>query len=339
MASSELRPDTIPDNLRAAKESAVAQFLSKEPAGPIMAFAAHSNPKNNVVGVGIGRKIKNGKATARHSVRFYVKRKLDVKSIDKRFLLPKKIGNVPTDVIETGEFRPFGDPSAERAYKRPAQPGCSVGFQFTGSQAGTVMAGTFGAVVEVNGIRYILSNNHVLANQNALPIGSAIFQPGLLDKNAPGKDAIAKLAKFVPLKASGSNKVDCALAKVDAGKLISPIVMDKVGALKSALPITAAVAMKVEKTGRTTGYTTGTVTDVAATMKVTYDLGVLTFTDQILIIGGTEAFSDAGDSGSLIVDRKTKRATGLLFAGSASHTIANHMEDVLDALKATIVIG
>jgi hypothetical protein len=39
----------------------------------------------------------------------------------------------------------------------------------------------------------------------------------------------------------------------------------------------------------------------------------------------------------LIVDRKTGRATGLLFAGSASHTIANHIEDVLAALQVSLL--
>lgn len=44
-----------------------------------------------------------------------------------------------------------------------------------------------------------------------------------------------------------------------------------------------------------------------------------------------------GDSGSLIVDRKSKQAVALLFAGSATNTIANHIDDVLGALGVTIV--
>jgi hypothetical protein len=336
---SALSPDNIPADLRAAKEAAVAEFLTNEPATPLMAFAASADPKSNVVGVGIGRKISNGEATGEHSVRFYVKHKLSAGAVGGRFLLPATIAGVPTDVIETGEFLPFGDASAEQARHRPAQPGCSIGFQFTGSRAGTVMAGTFGAVVAIGGDEYILSNNHVLANQNALPIGSAIFQPGLLDLNAPGQDAIATLSKFIPLNASGPNKVDCAVAKVDSNDLVDGVAMSGVGALKSATPILAQENMGVEKTGRTTGYTTGTVSDISATVKVSYDLGVLTFTDQIIIVGGADPFSGAGDSGSLIVDRASKRATGLLFAGSPTHTMANHIGDVLDALDATLVIA
>jgi hypothetical protein len=183
-----------------------------------------------------------------------------------------------------------------------------------------------------------LSNNHVLANQNGLAIGSTIYQPGLLDLNDPGRDAIAKLSKFVTLTTNKPNKVDCAIAQVNANNLVSAAVMPKVGKLRSSAPTPAREGMGVEKTGRTTGYTAGSVHDVSATVKVTYDIGVLTFADQIIILGGADPFSDAGDSGSLIVDRATKRATGLLFGGSKAYTIANHIEDVLDAFKATIVI-
>ncbi len=72
---------------------------------------------------------------------------------------------------------------------RPAKGGCSVGFKATGF----VMAGTFGCLVTDGTSRYILSNNHVLANENALPLKSPIFQPGLLDNGNPAKDRIAEL--------------------------------------------------------------------------------------------------------------------------------------------------
>ena len=55
--------------------------------------------------------------------------------------------------------------------------------------------------------------------------------------------------------------------------------------------------MQVEKTGRSTGYTTGTVFDVSATVPVDFDLGTLTFEDQILIRGQGGTFSDGGDFG------------------------------------------
>lgn len=338
MASSFRSRKDIPTPLVDAKKSAAADFLSKETAEPFAAFAARPNPSHNVVGIGLGLKFKNGKPTSRHSIRFYVERKLPGRAIPREFMLPARIGKVPTDVIETGAFRALGPADSEQRRNRPAQPGCSVGFQFTGAKAGYVMAGTFGAVVQSNGNFYVLSNNHVLANENQLPTGSPIFQPGLLDKNSPQNDQIAKLTKFVPITAGGPNQVDCAIAEVLDRKLVSPVIMPKVGKLSSGQPVSAAEGMNVHKTGRTTGYTQGVIRDISADVKITYDVGVVTFTDQVLIEGSRGSFSGPGDSGSLIVDRKSKQPVALLFAGSSSHTIANHIDDVLQAIGVTIVV-
>jgi len=328
----------IPAALMDAKKSAAGDFLStKMQPEPLAAFAARPNPGHNVVGVGVGFKLTKGKATQRHSIRFYVERKLPKHAIPKEFMLPTRIGKVPTDVIETGAFRAFAAALPEQTRIRPAQPGCSIGFQFTGAKAGYVMAGTFGAVVQADGNLYILSNNHVLANENLLPPGSPIFQPGLLDKNSPQSDQIAKLTKFVKISASGPNTVDCAIAEVLNKNLVSSVVMPKVGKLASGQPVSAAEGMSVHKTGRTTGYTQGVIGDISADVKIQYDVGPVAFTDQVLITGSSGSFSGAGDSGSLIVDRKSKQPVALLFAGSTTNTIANHIDDVLQALGVTIV--
>jgi hypothetical protein len=335
MAKSDLTRAAIPQALTDAKASAAASFLSTDSMPEISAFAAHSDPRHNVVGVGLGRKLVKGKPTKEICVRFYVERKLPKAALSQAHMLPKAVEGVETDVIESGVFRAFAAIPKERTRIRPARPGCSVGFAFTGAEAGTLMAGTFGAVVEAGGKRFILSNNHVLANENELAIGSTIFQPGLLDKNAPASDAIAKLTKFIPLLTTGSNKVDCAIAEIDGQ--VSATIMPKVGKLKSAQPLAAAMSMKVMKTGRTTGFTTGTINDLTADVKVKYGIGTITFADQIIIVGGARPFSDSGDSGSLIVEQTGKRAVGLLFAGSDQFTIANHIEDVLEQLQVSLV--
>src|SRR5207237_9339155 len=102
----------------------------------------------NVVGIGIGRKIKRGPAMRAHSVRIYVERKIPKAAVPDRLLLPERIGGVMADVIETGRLRAFL-PAPPRGQKRlrPAQPGCSIGFQFPNPDSGEVMAGTLGAVV------------------------------------------------------------------------------------------------------------------------------------------------------------------------------------------------
>ena len=153
---------------------------------------------------------------------------------------------------------------------------------------------------------------------------------------------MAQLTKFIQIKPNVFNKVDCAIARFLPGAPVNPRHMPSVGKLGSTVPIAAAVNMLVMKTGRTTGHTRGQIFDVSADVTVPYEdkngnefLG--RFSNQILIVGTPGSFSTNGDSRSLIVDRATTRATGLLFAGSSTHTIANHIEDVLAALGVSLV--
>lgn len=370
----------IPDELLAAKQVAADLFLTaKREVTEFAAFAASAVPRQNVVGVGIGRKVVRGREKSAQVLRLYVERKIGKEAIPDEFLLPKEIKGVETDVIEAGRFRalavgkPKSRPPARgrsaaarraggnrggraagasatlaaaaaavpvfRRRLRPAQPGGSCGFQFSGNKAGFVMAGTFGALVEdADGNRYVLSNNHVLADENGLAPGSPIFQPGLLDGGDPAADQIATLTRFVQLRTGQANTVDAAIARLDDAALARARFLPKVNQLKGTAPVDAAERMRVHKVGRTTGYTTGEVFDVSADISVRYDLGLLRFNDQILIRGDAGVpFSAGGDSGSLIVDRKTGRPTGLLFAGSDKFTIANHVADVLAQLAVAVV--
>jgi hypothetical protein len=79
------------------------------------------------------------------------------------------------------------------------------------------------------------------------------------------------------------------------------------------------------------------VSSIDTDVTVQYETGKFTFMGQIIVVGSAgHPFSVAGDSGSLILERPSNKAVGLLFAGSASHTIANHIGDVLKALKVTL---
>ena len=334
-----MRRSEILAELRSAKHAAVEQLLT----GTLTAqrqssWVVRTHPDHNVVGIGVGRKIKRGRSTRTHCVRIYVERKIPRHLIHPDHLIPEDFGGVVTDVIEAGRFRAYlPRPPAGQKRLRPARPGCSIGFQFPEAQAGELMAGTLGAVVTGNGVSYILSNNHVLANENALPPGTPIFQPGLLDSGNAATDQIATLARFVPLETGKPNRVDCALATILDARTVRPAILPRIGRLKSAEPIDAVEGMEVEKTGRATGYTVGAVFDVSATVPIEFELGRLMFEDQILIRSDAGAFSDGGDSGSLIVDRASGQATGLLIGGSPQFAIANHIGDVLHALNVKLV--
>jgi hypothetical protein len=308
-----------------------------------LAAAPSTVPDQNVVGVGIGEQIVDGKPTGAMALKFLVRTKYPVHELSRRVMLPKSVSGLLVDVDEVGLFRRFAVAPAKKIVKaattmpnpkakfRPAQPGCSVGFRDPSNEF--TMAGTFGALVKDNDGVYILSNNHVLADESRLAIGAPIFQPGLLDGGSPDTDQIASLTRFVAFQAAG-NQVDCAVAKVTNNNLVSADVL-LIG--KPAGTAQAEIDMSVHKFGRTTAYTVGRVTSTDTDVTVSYDTGNFTFQEQIIIVGQNGIpFSAAGDSGSLILQRGTNNAIALLFAGSSTHTIANHIGDVLQALKMTL---
>ncbi len=295
-------------------------------------------PQQNVVGVGIGEKLVDGRPVGVQVLKFLVRVKYPSAEISAKDMLPKSVDGLPTDVEEVGLLRAL--PAARessampnpRARFRPAPPGCSVGFRDPNNLC--VMAGTFGAVVKKDGALMILSNNHVLADENRLPVGAPIFQPGLLDGGKPTSDQIAALTQFVQLRANVMNKVDAAVAKALQASLITKEILC-IGVPQGK--VRAKIDMVVHKFGRTTGYTVGRVTSTATDVTVQYETGNFTFQNQIIIVGlSNKPFSDAGDSGSLILERGSQKAIGLLFAGSPTHTIANHIADVLRALHVTL---
>jgi hypothetical protein len=321
-------------DLHSAKTEWSARLLATARAQGFRAFTTGSNvaPDQNVVGVGVGEQIVDGMPTGVMAVKFFVRLKYGEHELSRSSLLPKAIAGLPVDVEETGLFRRFKTPMPNPKTRiRPAQPGCSIGFRDPADQF--IMAGTFGAVVKDSAGQYILSNNHVLADESRLPAGAPIFQPGLLDGGNINTDQIAALSKFIPLLPAG-NKVDCAIAKIAAANLVSKEVLH-IGAPTG--PAAAAIDMRVHKFGRTTSYRVGTIKSINTDVTVGYETGNFVFHEQIIIVGSSgQAFSAAGDSGSLILERGTNKAVGLLFAGSSSHTIANHIGDVLQALQVTL---
>lgn len=340
-------------DLRAVKSAFSARFLraALRPSGfHAFAMAASPRPEQNVVGVGIGEKIDGDMPTGILAVKFFVRRKYAENELSKGDLLPKTIDGLPVDVEQTGLFRAFDVPKKTKkpakpvkpqpvgpipnpkARYRPAQPGSSVGFQFP-APSSQVMAGTFGAVVKDRAGTYILSNNHVLADEGKLDLGSPIFQPGLLDGGNASNDKVATLTRFVPLVLGANNKVDGAIAKGTSAAILSKNILH-IGPPTGVAP--ARIDMRVHKFGRTTSYSVGRITSIATDVTVSYESGDITFEDQIVIVGDQGQFSASGDSGSLILERQTNNAVGLLFAGSTSHTIANHIDEVLQALGVTL---
>ncbi|HGY55820.1 MAG TPA: hypothetical protein ENK44_08970 [Caldithrix abyssi] len=319
--------------------------------------------KPNVVATGIGYKVTNGKLTDQLAIIVSVSTKVAAKALSAEEIIPSAIDGVPTDVYPSGIFTAQQDPKDRF---RPAPGGVSIGHI-------NITAGTLGCLVQKNGKKYILSNNHVLANSNDASIGDPILQPGPYDGGGMPQDHIADLSEFIPIKfkeddgggsspcpfanaaagvlnafaaAVGSktrlravykassqaatNTVDCALARPlnEADVLNEILNIGKINGVAEGL-----LGMSVQKSGRTTGHTTGTIQQVDVTVDVSYGTGkTATFVDQLM----TGNMSSGGDSGSAVLDND-KNIVGLLFAGSSSNTILNRIQNVFDALNVTII--
>ncbi len=227
-----------------------------------------------------------------------------------------------------------------RRRNRPVRMGGSIGHH-------KVTAGTLGCFVRARagGQTLLLSNNHVLANEDRGRPGDPILQPGAYDRGRNPADMIGRLVKAVRLKRRDRNFMDCAVASIRNGVGHDQSELRGLGPLAGLGGPVSAKGLPLAKVGRTTGVTHGQVTAFELdNVLVEYDIGVLQFDGQIEIEAtGDAPFSDGGDSGSLIVDADLL-AAGLLFAGSEQGganghglTYANPIREVLDALRADLL--
>ena len=312
--------------------------------------------KPNVIGVGVGYKRSGGRETGELAVVALVRQKVPQAALTPEALIPQTVDGLPTDVVEVGEIRAL---QSHTDRWRPAPGGVSIGHY-------KITAGTFGAVVRdrTNGDRLILSNNHVLANSNNANPGDPILQPGTADGGQVATDTIAHLERFCPIdfgtdssscewadlyaaignfiaellgsshrievvkaKSNATNMVDAALARpINDGDILNEIF--EIGTVSGM--VEAELGMPVRKSGRTTGFTTGIITVLDATVQVSYGVNqTATFEGQII----SGPMSQGGDSGSLLVASDSLKAIGLLFAGSDQTTVFNPIQDVLDCLN------
>jgi hypothetical protein len=243
--------------------------------------------------------------------------------------IPANLQNIPVQTVVTGIIW-IQDTTARY---RPSPIGVSVGHP-------NITAGTIGArVVDNSGNVFILSNNHVLANSNNANIGDNTLQPGAYDGGTAPADVIGTLYDYQEISFNSNNEMDAAIAIVADADLSGSTLPGGYGS-PSGQVVNASVGQSVQKCGRTTECTVGTVEEINATVTVCFE-GVIfctksaTFVNQITITPGD--FSAGGDSGSLIVTNDgNNHAVGLLFAGSSTRTIANPIGVVLNRFGVTI---
>ena len=347
--------------------------------------------KPNVVGVAVGYKESSGVISDEPAVVVLVEQKKPIAALSEDALIPREVEGVRTDVYEVGYLQAQQQETPRGRFRPTIPGGVSIAHY-------KVTAGTLGAMVRdrTTGERFILSNNHVLANSNEALVGDAILQPGPTDGGQNPADVVAKLERFIPLnylegpigdpppapdpgeptrpsgcdivdvfvgmanlfaRLSGSQKrvqsstaaavtgqattqttdnvVDAALARPNDPTMFTDQIRH-IGVVRETKAPT--LGMRVRKSGRTTDFTEATITLLNATVNVNYGTSqgnrTARFTGQVI----TEAMSQGGDSGSLVVDATENAAVGLLFAGSPLATIFTPIDSVMNALNITFEI-
>jgi len=313
--------------------------------------------RRNVVGVGVGYKVTATGPTNELAVIVNVERKLPKAQLAESDLIPGRIEQIRTDVIETGLIRAF---QGSKDRWRPIIPGgVSIGHL-------EVTAGTLGCLVRRGNQLFILSNNHVLANVNQGRRGDPVIQPSQYD-NGSAADRVAELDDYIPIdfgddppgcqsaelvakvlnflaktggsnhrlttyqETAGLNRMDAALAKPIDASMFSPTI-HQIGPPQGSRNI--SLGGQVKKSGRTTGYTEGRIIQIDVTTAVMYGGKSATFTGQLMADG----MSAPGDSGSAVLD-SDNYVVGLLFAGSNTTTLINPIEPILNALNIAIMTG
>jgi hypothetical protein len=324
-----------------------------------------------VVHVSVGIKEQAGGITDRLCIRVYVKEKKEKEALSADELIPAEINGIPTDVNVVGEFE-FSD---DNTRYRPIKGGIQISNRIivlNDAGTGTQMSrGTLGciAIDTTDNAPVMLSNWHVLYG-SAGRTGDKVYQPtptsipptDLGDLPLRPKDDNDKIG--VLRRQEISDKVDGAIAAIDVsscchccGIHFSNEIngLSKVENGQPRPPRNTIVGdekatggMTVFKVGKSTGRTEGVVIDDNyPSFSISKDGTNYTFTGQIAIrnVNQNLPFSDHGDSGSVIVNLQNK-IVGLLFASGRNipvkgttmpfATIANHISDVLSALKIRI---
>jgi hypothetical protein len=240
----------------------------------------------------------------------------------------------------------------------PVKMGTSGGWRYDLAN-GFCCGGTLGSLIQKGGVKYILTNYHVLyadivsgGNSRVATAGDPVIQPGLIDVNCTAANAqnVGTLVSGGGSLPMGGNAVDVGIAQATSGMVDMTGAILNVGTI-GATTLNPTVGLAVKKMGRTTGLTRSSITAINGAFSIQYENEcaggnsfVQSYTNQIVIANGGCGFQNSGDSGSLLVEDATTnpRAVGLCFAGSttcngSAIAIANPINTVLSYLGATMV--
>ncbi|MBO9699892.1 MAG: hypothetical protein J7604_06745 [Sporocytophaga sp.] len=284
-----------------------------------------------VINVAIGLKQKSGKLTDEIVFQVFVENKKDINSLSPEEIIPNEIRGVKTDVLKVPKGKARSDPKAHS----PIQGGIQIG---NGKgEIGTL--GWFGRLASDNSL-VLLTNEHVLYSNGANG-GDKIGQPDLEDICCCCCAYTEGIIGEILNPGINTIEVDCAIAKISSNVVVDCILNN--GMFEEELIVNntamAVIGSQVLKVGCTSGLTKGVISSIGAPAsdKVNQILIYPTDDETYKINGVKLAFSDAGDSGSIIIDEHNN-IVGLLWGGDSElHseydvTFAIPIDKVLEAL-------
>jgi hypothetical protein len=279
---------------------------------------------DNVVGVGISEKTVAGRGVGTTALTFYVREKRPSSALRGSPEIPPVIAAPKgraffSDVFVVGEMQ-----LQSNVARAPIRSGFSVAHRTAGP-------GTLGALVQRNHRAMILSAAHVLARSGLAQRGDGILFPAGPDGGTYPNDLAATLFESVPLQPGGDmvNGADAALAEI-----VPPRIAD----LDAIIPVAKYpirivdpnVGMQVVLTGRTSGQARSVVRDVNFHFQLPDpDIGRVGFANQVRC----DPYTEAGDSGALVLDAKTGAVVGLHFSGSNTASAFTPIRRVIQLLR------
>jgi hypothetical protein len=282
--------------------------------------------RDNVLGVGIGLRMRGGKHHESLAVRIHIREKIDRKALSARELLPRQLRRKPVDVVDGLHVNQGPCPSfrVRVGVANSIQPGFSAGNQ--GGEAGTIGALVRGG----DGKVYLLSAFHVLYLEDSRT-GDPVTQPARPDGGGPN-DIVARLAAF-------NRQLDAAVALVESQRSLRPAAFEVPRSFASArLPVIGEV---LSKSGRSTCVTRGRVDYIGPFETVPNAMRIVALPDD-----PNARICDFGDSGAVWFDETTGEAVGLHLKGdpnTGSSAVASLLASsdshvgALDALGVTVI--
>jgi len=289
----------------------------------------------NVVGLCVARKLKDGRRLRGVSLQVLVREKRRLPRSD-RYCVPRTVDGraigIPdpfdTDVRAVGAWRP----EVLVSDARPVLPGFNVGGERVGS-------GTLTCVVRSRSDRKLLglSCGHVIARSGLAAPGEPVMAPSY--ENAVANELlpmtpVGRLAAVLPIgfeETDAARNVDAATFEPTAGKALDSQIA-VLGKRPTGLRSSVTLGLLVQKVGYATEHTVGVVQALDVTACLQYpkpdgSSGDALFADLI----GISSFTQPGDSGALVLD-DSGAAVGLHIGSFNGMSVAIPMKRVLDAV-------